>query len=61
MLNFYIAAAQLLQKNFSLDCQNLKDLIELHLQSRQANFRLKAIARQLHVITGDETACLRNE
>ena len=30
MLNFYIAAAQHLQKKLPLDSQNLKDLVELH-------------------------------
>ena len=43
MLNFYIAAAQHLQKKFPLDSQNLKDLVALHPQLRQARFTLKAI------------------
>ena len=65
MLNFYIAAAQYLQKKLPLDSQNLKDLVALHPQSRQAKFIFKAItqlARQLpHVIKGDEIASLRDE
>ena len=45
MLTFYIAAAQPLQKKPSLGFQNLKDLVALHPQSRQAKFTLKAITR----------------
>ena len=65
MLNFYIAAAQHLQKKLPLDSQNLKDLVALHPQSRQPKFTLKAItrlARQLpHVTKGDEIACIHDE
>ena len=65
MLNFYITAAQHLQEKLPLDSQNLKDLVALHPQSRQPKFALKAItglARQLlHVIKGDEIACIRAE
>ena len=65
LLNFSIAAAQHLQKKLALDSQNFKDLVALHLQSRQAKFTLTAItrlARQLpHVIKGDEIASLRDE
>ena len=43
MLNFYIAAAQHLQKKLPLDSQNLKDLVALHPQSRQAKCTMKAI------------------
>ena len=65
LLNFSIAAAQHLQKKLALDSQNFKDLVALHLQSRQAKFTLTVItrlARQLpHVIKGDEIASLRDE
>ena len=65
MLNFYIVAAQHLEKKLPLDSQNLKDLVALHLQSRQSRVTLKAItrlARQLpHVIKGDEIACICDE
>ena len=65
LLNFYIAAAQHLQKKLALDSQNFKDLVALHLQSRQAKFTLTAIAllaRQFpYVIKGDEIASLRDE
>ena len=49
----------------SLDSQNLKDLVALHRQSRQAKFILKAITqlgRQFpHVIKGDKIECLCDE
>ena len=65
LLNSYIAAAQHLQKKLALDSQNFKDLVALHLQSRQAKFTLTAIAllaRQFpYVIKGDEIASLRDE
>ena len=65
MLKIYIAAAQHLQKKLPFDSQNLKDLVALHPQSRQAKFTLKAItwlARQLpHVSKGDEITCRRDE
>ena len=52
-------------KKCSFGLQNLEDLVALHPHSRQAKFTLKAItrfARQLlHVIKGDEIACLRDE
>ena len=59
---FHIAAAQHLQKKLPLDCQNLKDLLALHPQSRQAKSTLKAftqLAKQLpRVIKEDEIACI---
>ena len=54
-----------MQKKPPLDAQNLKDLVAVHLQSRQTKFTLKAITwlvGQLpHVIKGDEIACLPYE
>ena len=65
MLNFYIAAAQHLQKKLPLDSQNLKDLVALHPQSRQPKFALRTItrlSRQLpHIIKVDKIVCIRDE
>ena len=46
-LNFYIVAAQHLQKKLSLDSQNLKDPVALHPRSRQPKFYLKTVAHGL--------------
>ena len=65
MVNFYIAAAQHLEKKLHFDSQNLKDLSALHPQSKQPQFTLKTITRLVrqlpHVIKGDEFACICGE
>ena len=50
MLNFYVAAAQHLEKKLPLDSQNLKDLVALHPQSRQTKVYIEdntRLTRQL--------------